>query len=471
MTRSRMRYSLCLLLCLGVMLLLAACGTTSTAPEPAQPSEAMSEAAPASTGLTAEEVEKMVAEIKAETAAEGSAGLSEEEVEKLVQQRVAEAEAAAAAAIAEAAAAAAKAEAEAEAAQQAKTAEDAGGEEPYYKGKTIRVIANHPPGGGADLNARVVARHIGRFLPGNPKTVVLNKVGGASLVGAHYVWNAKPDGLTLGVFTGVNPDRQLMQPGVQYDLLEFENIIGLQVRPVVAYAHRDAPYRRIQDAVDKGSDPNAPRFTVGQELICTSGSMRYRALKEWLDLPMDIKYGIPGGRVPTMQQLEQHVIDVRDAGMWYTLARDRPGWQTDDTGGNGPDALVQVFFVLSLPELQLRHNGEIDVPEDSVQIMDLLNEEQKDLWRVFTTDLGPTYRAVQMPPGTPEELVKMMQEAAWEMVHDPEFLEDYDKILAGDTVTPTKGGDLKDLYVQALGRADYTLPIIKQFLPECEFNQ
>ena len=168
-------------------------------------------------------------------------------------------------------------------------------EKPYYEGKTIKVIANHPPGGGADLNARVVARHIGRFLPGNPKTVVLNKVGGASLVGAHYVWNASDDGLTLGVFTGVNPDRQLMQPGVQYDLLEFKNIVGLQVRPVVAYIHRDAPYRRIQDAVGKGSDPTAPRFTLGQELICTSGSIRYRALKEWLDLPMDIKYGLPGG--------------------------------------------------------------------------------------------------------------------------------------------------------------------------------
>ena len=240
---------------------------------------------------------------------------------------------------------------------------------------------------------------------------------------------------------------------------------------MVAYAHRDAAYRRIQDAVGKGSDPTAPRFTLGQELICTSGSMRYRALKEWLDLPMDIKYGLPGGRVPTMQQLERHDIDVRDAGMWYTLARDRPGWQSDDTGGNGPDSFLQVFFVLSLPELQLRHNGEIDVPEDSMQIMDLLNDEQKALWRIFTTDLGPTYRAVQMPPSTPDELVTLMQDAAWEMVHDPEFLADYDKILAGDTVTPTKGTDLRELYVASLGRADVTFPIIQGFLPECEFNQ
>ena len=459
MGKNSVRYSLRLLLCLGLVLGLTAvaCGGSAPAATVA-PATAVPAPAPA-TGISAEEVAKMVEEARAESA---SAGLSDEEVQKLVEDRIAVAEAAAVAAVAAAAAATAP-----------DTVMAAGSdtETPYYEGKTIKVIANHPPGGGADLNARVVARHIGRFLPGNPKTVVLNKVGGASLVGAHYVWNAAGDGLTLGVFTGVNPDRQLLQPGVQYDLLEFKNIVGLQVRPVVAYAHRDAPYRRIQDAVGKGSDPSAPRFTLGQELICTSGSMRYRALKEWLDLPMDIKYGLPGGRVPTTLQLERHDIDVRDAGMWYTLARDRPGWQVDDTGGNGPDAFLQVFFVLSLPELQLRHNGEIDVPEDSVQIMDLLNEEQKDLWRIFTTDLGPTYRAVQMPPSTPDELVTLMQDAAWEMVHDPEFLADYDKILAGDTVTPTKGTDLRELYVASLGRSDQTLPIIKGFLPECEFNQ
>ena len=76
-----------------------------------------------------------------------------------------------------------------------------------------------------------------------------------------------------------------------------------------------------------------------------------------------------------------------------------------------------------------------------------------------------------MPPSTPDELVTLMQDAAWEMVHDPEFLADYDKILAGDTVTPTKGTDLRELYVASLGRADITLPIIQGFLPECEFNK
>ena len=245
MSRANVGYSLGVLFCLGLILGLTAVacgGSTPAAPAArvAPPTAAPAEAA----GITAEEVAKMMEEARAE-----STGLSDAEVQQLVEQRVAEAAAAAAASMAAAAAAAEEPKA---------VVTDPETEKPYYEGKTIKVIANHPPGGGADLNARVVARHIGRFLPGNPKTVVLNKVGGASLVGAHYVWNASDDGLTLGVFTGVNPDRQLLQPGVQYDLLEFKNIVGLQVRPVVAYAHRDAAYRRVQDAVGKGSDPTAP---------------------------------------------------------------------------------------------------------------------------------------------------------------------------------------------------------------------
>ena len=412
-------------------------------------------------GLSAEDVQKMLEEVRAESA---SAGLSEEDVQKLVAERVAEAEAKAMEAVK---AMEAKAMADAKAAEAQAMA--SAGEEPYYKGKTIRVIANHPPGGGADLNARAVARHIGRFIPGNPKTVVLNKVGGASLVGAHYVWHAKPDGFTIGVFTGANPITQIVREGVQFNLLEFPSLGGLQIRPFVWYIRGDAPYNRITEAIGKGSDPNAPRFTNGQDNICQATTARARFLKEIFDLPMDIKYALPGGRVPTMQQLERNDIQARGAGMWYTLARDRPGWQTDDTGGNGPDSFLQIFFNGTLPELQLRHNGEIDVPEDTPQIIDLMTEEQEAVWRILSIPNSSLYRASFAPPGTPDELVKILRDAMEQMVQDPEFLADYAKILSGDEVTPTPGAEMMKQYEAALGNAEFTAGIFEKYLPECEF--
>ncbi|HXV83255.1 MAG TPA: hypothetical protein VEG60_25615, partial [Candidatus Binatia bacterium] len=73
--------------------------------------------------------------------------------------------------------------------------------EEFYKGKTIVFIVGLPPGGGYDTDTRAVARHIGKYIPGNPTPIVQNMVGAGSLTAAHYIYNsAKPDGLTVGVW-------------------------------------------------------------------------------------------------------------------------------------------------------------------------------------------------------------------------------------------------------------------------------
>ena len=73
----------------------------------------------------------------------------------------------------------------------------------FYEGKTVRVIVGLAPGGGFDTYARVVARHIGRHVPGNPTFIVENMTGAGSLIAANHVFKvAKPDGLTVGKFNG-----------------------------------------------------------------------------------------------------------------------------------------------------------------------------------------------------------------------------------------------------------------------------
>ncbi len=75
----------------------------------------------------------------------------------------------------------------------------ASGEE-FYKGKTILFIVGFFPGGGYDTYTRAVARHIGKYIPGNPTPIVQN-MGVGTLVAPNYIYNrAKPDGLTVGVW-------------------------------------------------------------------------------------------------------------------------------------------------------------------------------------------------------------------------------------------------------------------------------
>ena len=74
-------------------------------------------------------------------------------------------------------------------------------QESFYKGKTIRIIVGAPPGGGYDTYSRLIARHIGKHIPGNPTVIVENMPGAATLISANHVYKvAKPDGLFLRPF-------------------------------------------------------------------------------------------------------------------------------------------------------------------------------------------------------------------------------------------------------------------------------
>src|SRR3982074_2385600 len=70
----------------------------------------------------------------------------------------------------------------------------------FYKGKTLSLIAGFPPGGGYDTYVRILARHFGRFVPGQPFVVPSNMQGAGSLSAANHIYNkATPDGLSMAM--------------------------------------------------------------------------------------------------------------------------------------------------------------------------------------------------------------------------------------------------------------------------------
>jgi hypothetical protein len=107
----------------------------------------------------------------------------------------------------------------------------------FYAGKTIRIIVGFPAGGGFDTYSRIIGRHFGKFIPGNPAVVVDNVTGAGSLVAANMIYKvAKPDGLTIGNFIGNLVSQQLFGgPGVEFDARKFE-WIGVPTRDHVVCA-------------------------------------------------------------------------------------------------------------------------------------------------------------------------------------------------------------------------------------------
>ena len=75
----------------------------------------------------------------------------------------------------------------------------------FYQGQTLRLVVGSAPGGGYDTYTRMIARHLGRYIPGHPNTVVENMPGAGGLVAANYIFKrAEPDGLTVAVFNNSN---------------------------------------------------------------------------------------------------------------------------------------------------------------------------------------------------------------------------------------------------------------------------
>src|SRR5438445_3578953 len=98
------------------------------------------------------------------------------------------------------------------------------GEVEYYRGKTVHIIVGLSAGGGFDIYARAMARHMGKHIPGNPAFIVDNMPGAGSMISANHVYKvAKADGLTLGHFVGSLFMQQLLgRPGAEFEATRFE---------------------------------------------------------------------------------------------------------------------------------------------------------------------------------------------------------------------------------------------------------
>jgi tripartite-type tricarboxylate transporter receptor subunit TctC len=111
--------------------------------------------------------------------------------------------------------------------------------EPFYLGKTLRVIVASAPGGGSDIVARLMMRHLPRHIPGNPTVIVENMPGAGEIIGTNYVYGkAKADGLTALFVTGTPINQLIELPGIEFDVTKMP-IIGGSSESVAAFIRSD----------------------------------------------------------------------------------------------------------------------------------------------------------------------------------------------------------------------------------------
>ncbi|HXG50666.1 MAG TPA: tripartite tricarboxylate transporter substrate-binding protein [candidate division Zixibacteria bacterium] len=294
-------------------------------------------------------------------------------------------------------------------------------QESFFKGKTIRIIVGFSAGGGYDTYARVIARHLPKYIPGNPTVAVENMAGAGSMISANHIYKAaKPDGLTIGHFIGGLFLQQLLgKPGIEFDARRFEYLgvpaqdefmLGVSRASGITSADQlmasKSPLKLGGVATGSGTDdlPNVLKATIGLPVQLVSG---YKGTA-------DIRLAFNSGEVQGLSN------------SWQSF---RATWRKELDAGD----LVIVLQETLTPHAELAH-----VP---LALNFAKTEEAKKLIRTVIQVHGPTVRPFVLPPGTPKERVQLLRKAFIEALKDPELLAEAKK--ARLEINPLDGAELE----------------------------
>jgi tripartite-type tricarboxylate transporter receptor subunit TctC len=159
----------------------------------------------------------------------------------------------------------------------------------FYRGKQIILMVGSSPGGGYDAVARVVARHLGKLVPGNPNIIVQNTPGGGSIIMSNRIYRVEPqDGTVLGlVQRGVLLAQLIKQPNVQFDITKFNWIGSVSPDTSLVVAWNSAPVKSVQDLLVK-------QLIVGGTGATSDLEASARLLNATIGTKLKIVSGYPG---------------------------------------------------------------------------------------------------------------------------------------------------------------------------------
>jgi len=296
----------------------------------------------------------------------------------------------------------------------------------FFEGKTMRIIVGFAAGGGYDTYARVVARHLGKQIPGNPTIIVDNMPGAGSLISANHLYKvAKPDGLTLGHFTGgLFMGQVLGQPGIEFDARKFE-LIGAAVKEDVVCGLTKASGIT---SVEKWMASKTP-VKIGGVSPGVTPDNAARIVRAALGLPIQVVSGYKG-----TSEIRLAADSGEVAGACWSWESMRVTWRRALEAG---DAVVVLQVVAkTFP----------DLPTVPLAISLAKTDDGRRLIRLGIQDAAAYARPFVLPPGTPKERVQILRKAFQEMLKDKAFLAETEK--AKLMLDPVTGDDLEKMVAE-----------------------
>ena len=282
----------------------------------------------------------------------------------------------------------------------------AAAEPDYYRGKTVRIVVGLSAGGGFDVYARALSRHMGEHIPGHPTLVVDNMPGAGSMIAANHVYkSAKPDGLTLGHFVGSLFMQQLLgRPGAEFQAAKYE-FIGAPIPEKTACALTKASGITSIDRWFAAKTPVKLGATGSGPIVDVP-----KILKVAIGLPIQLVLGFKG------------TADIRLAAESGELAGACWSWDgIKSTWTRGIES-GEVNIVLQALAKPLS-----DLPKAPLAINYAKTEEARQLIQVGIHDAADIARPFVMPPNTPKDRVQIIRQAFLATLKDPAFLAEAEK--------------------------------------------
>jgi tripartite-type tricarboxylate transporter receptor subunit TctC len=319
---------------------------------------------------------------------------------------------------------------------------------PFYRGKTITIVAGTKAGDVYDLYARMFAQFMPKYIPGDPNIIVQNMAGAGSMIAANYVYNVSdPDGLTMGaIFPALYFDQIVGRPEVKFDWAKFAWVGSPVTSNHLLYMRADTPYKTIHDVVKAA--PAAPKCGA----TGTSSTAYYipKLLDQTIGTNFDIILGYQSGQDIDLA-VERDELICRSFTITAFFAREPfITWRKKNfvnvlmQTGRKPDPRLK--NVPTIYELMDKYN----TPPAGRSLATLV---------LAAGDFGRPY---VLPPSTPADRVKIIRDAFQKVLSDEAALADAKKKRL--EIDPSSSEELKKLAEEVTSQPPEIVAKMKELL-------
>lgn len=311
----------------------------------------------------------------------------------------------------------------------------------FYRGKTIQIISGFAPGGGYDMYARLLARHIGRHVPGQPQAVVQNMVGAGSVRASNHVYAVAPrDGTVIAAVNQNMPMYSLLGgKAAQFDARQFRWLGSMAASNGVLYTWHTSATRTIADARMRETPLGGTGTNSDSHIFPT-------LINKLLGTRFKVINGYAGGTALINIAIERGEVEGRGGNTWASIRSGNAQWIAE----RRMNYLIQIGFEKEreLPDTPLLGDLVQD-PSDRAAV-ELIS---------LPTAIGYAH---WMAPGAPDERLAAMRRAYAAALADPELRAEAEKMQA--MIEPRSGEAIEALMQRAFAMPRNVLERTAQLL-------